>query len=252
MDLRPSTLVSALRDEKKDYLIALTKSAGIIKELVDKNLHPLLNGKTAQEMWAILEARFHHISLMSVIRIFSDACAVKLLECKDIINYTSRYQVAFDKITSLTTEDGWMSRKTVEITLQGSLLQHLGKGYSALVSAIETEWKEETTNLSDTILRVIRHAEINKGNAQDLAESTKVLSTGIQRAPKGTCTTPECVERRVTSHYNDRCWIKNPELRAKYSLRQMKPRGSNRNLNKAASATPATKKEASPPPELKS
>lgn len=59
-DLRTNMLVSALRDEKKDHLIALTKSAGIIKELVDKNLHPLLNGKTAQEMWAILEARFHH------------------------------------------------------------------------------------------------------------------------------------------------------------------------------------------------
>lgn len=102
MDLRPSTLVSALRDEKKDYLIALTKSAGIIKELVDKNLHPLLNGKIAQEKWAILEARFHHISPMSVTRIFSDSCAVKLSECKDIIDYTSRYQVAFDKITSLT------------------------------------------------------------------------------------------------------------------------------------------------------
>lgn len=67
VDLRPSTLVSALRDEKKDYLIAFTKSAGIIKELVDKNLYPLLNGKTAQEMWAILKTCFYHISPMSVI-----------------------------------------------------------------------------------------------------------------------------------------------------------------------------------------
>lgn len=97
MDPRPSTLVSALRDEKKDYLIAFTKSAGIIKELVDKNLYPLLNGKTAQEMWAILEARFHHISPKSVIWIFSDACTIKLSECKDIIKYTSRYLVVFNK-----------------------------------------------------------------------------------------------------------------------------------------------------------
>lgn len=228
-------LASALREEKKEYLVALSKSAGIIQELVDKNLHPLLNGKTAQEMWAILEARFHHISPMSVTRIFSDACGVKLSDCKDVIDYTSRYQVAFDRIISLTTEEGWMSRKTVEMTLQRSLLRHLGKDYSALVSAIETEWKEYTTNLSNTILRIIRHAEINKGNTQDLTEGTKVLSTGVQRAPKRACTTPECVERGVTTHYNDRCWVKNPELRAKYSLRQMKPRGSNRNL-KATSA----------------
>ncbi len=53
-DLRPSTLVSALRDEKKDHINALAKSAGIIKELVDKSLHLLLNNKTAAEMWTIL------------------------------------------------------------------------------------------------------------------------------------------------------------------------------------------------------
>ena len=57
-DLRPLTLVSALRDEKKDQLIALTKSAGLIKELVDKNLHPPLNNKTAAKMWTLLEDKF--------------------------------------------------------------------------------------------------------------------------------------------------------------------------------------------------
>lgn len=39
-DLRPSMLAATLRDEKKDHLVALTKSAGIIQELVDKSLHP--------------------------------------------------------------------------------------------------------------------------------------------------------------------------------------------------------------------
>ena len=102
---------------------------------------------------------------MSVIQIFSDTCTVKLSECKDIIDYTNRYQAAFDKITSLTTEDGWMSRKTIEMTLQGNLLRHLSKDYSALILAIETKWKEKPTSLSDTILKVICHAKINKGNA---------------------------------------------------------------------------------------
>lgn len=163
VDLRPSTLVSALRDEKKDYLNTLTKSAGLIKELVDRSLHPLLHEKTAQEMWTILADRFYFISPMSVTRIFSDACNVKLSECKDVIEYTSRYQIAFDKIVSLTSEEGWMSRKTAEMTLQGSLLRHLGQNYSALVSAIETGWKEDTTNLSDTILRVIQWQRSKRG-----------------------------------------------------------------------------------------
>ena len=48
-DLRPSTLVSALRDEKKDHFMALRKSVGLILELVDKILHPLLNNKSAAE-----------------------------------------------------------------------------------------------------------------------------------------------------------------------------------------------------------
>ena len=137
-DLRPSTLVSVLRDEKKDHFTALTKSAGLIIQLVDKSLHPLLDDKTAAKMWSILENRFQHISPMSVTHLFVDACNIKLSDCKDIIDYTSRYQIAFDNILNLIGKDSWMSKKTIEMTLQGSLLRHLGKDYSALVSAIET------------------------------------------------------------------------------------------------------------------
>ena len=89
---------------------------------------------------------------MSVTRTFVDALNTKLSDCKDVVEYTSRYQIVFDKILSLLNDDSWMSKKTVEMTLQGSLLRHLGKDYSALVSAIETTWTDETTNLQDTIL----------------------------------------------------------------------------------------------------
>lgn len=37
-NLRISILITTVRNEKKDYLIVLTKIAGIIKKLVDKNL----------------------------------------------------------------------------------------------------------------------------------------------------------------------------------------------------------------------
>lgn len=52
-DLRPSTLVSALRDEKKDHLSGLGKAISTIKDHIVDSL-----GKTAPEMWAILEDRF--------------------------------------------------------------------------------------------------------------------------------------------------------------------------------------------------
>lgn len=199
-DLRPSTLVSALRDEKKDHLIALTKSAGLIKELVDKSLHPLLSNKSAAEMWTLLKNRFQHISPISVSRTFAEVLNTKLSDCKDIVEYTSRYQVAFDKILSLLNNDSWMFKKTVEMTLQDSLLRHLGKDCSVLVSAIKTTWTDETTDLQDTIFWVIRHAEINKDNDQDIAgnasSSTNALTVNTQRehAPRGTCTTQECID----------------------------------------------------------
>lgn len=49
-DLRPATLVAAFRDKKKDYHIDFTKSVGLIKKLVDKSLHPLLNDKSVAQM----------------------------------------------------------------------------------------------------------------------------------------------------------------------------------------------------------
>lgn len=244
--------MSALRDEKKDHLAALTKSAGIIRELVDKSLHLLLHNKTAAEMWIILQDRFHHISPMSISRVFVVACNIKLSDCKNIIDYTSRYQIAFDKLLSLINEESWMSKKSIEMTLQGSLLQHLGKGYSALVSAIETMWTEETTDLSDTILRIIRHAEINKGNEEDTAENaSKVLATRTPQAPRETCTTQECIDRGITTHFPDRCWVKHPELRAKYSLCHMKTRGSNCSLRKVTPAEPE-QRETPAAPEIES
>lgn len=102
----------------------------------------------------------------------------------------------------------------------------------------------ETTNLSDTILKIVRYEEILKES------NPKILLTGAQRAPKGSCTTPECVARNATTHYPDRCQVKQPELGAKYSLRQMRPRGSNRNLKKAATPTAEQTGQADAPPKL--
>lgn len=120
---------------------------------------------------------------------------------------------------------------TVELLLQANMVRNLGPEYSELVSSIQIEWKEETTNLSDTTLRIVRYEEILKES------NPKVLLARAQRAPKGSCTTPECVAQNATTHYPDRCWVKRPELRAKYTLRQMRPRGSNRNLKKATTPT---------------
>lgn len=118
-----------------------------------------------------------------------------------------------------------MSKKSIEMTVRKSLLLHLSKNYSAVVSTIETRETEETTNLSNTILQIIRHIEINKRNEDDLAEIVKVLAAGIPRGPKRTCTTQEYIDRGSTAHLIDRYYLKHPELHAKYCLRHMITRG---------------------------
>lgn len=171
-------LASALREEKKNFFAARLKSAGLIKTFVKKSLHPLLSKKSAAKMQTILENRFQHIFPTSVIRIFLNACAVKLLDCNNIINYTSRYQIGFDKFLSFLITKSWMSKKTIKITLQESLFRHLKRSYAALISAIKTNWKNKTIDLADTIFQVIKHAEINKSNNKDNA-NIKVLATNI-------------------------------------------------------------------------
>ncbi len=74
-----------------------------------------------------------------------------------------------------------------------------------LVSVIEMVWKDKTTNLSDIILGVTRHAKINRGNEEDSVPNAKVLAANIHKVPKGTCTTKECVEQGVTTHYTNCC-----------------------------------------------
>lgn len=46
VDLKPSNLFLALKNKKKYYLIALTKSAGLIKKSINKSLYLFLNNKT--------------------------------------------------------------------------------------------------------------------------------------------------------------------------------------------------------------
>lgn len=74
---------------------------------------------------------------MNVPKIFLDIYTMRLLECKDIIDYTSWYQIAFDKLFSLLSNNSWISKKTIKMILQGSLLRYLGTDYLALILAIE-------------------------------------------------------------------------------------------------------------------
>ena len=71
-------------------------------------------------------------------KIFLDAYAVKLSDCTDVIDYTRHYQIAFDKLFSLHNNKSYISKKTIKIILQGSLLRYLGREYTTFITTIET------------------------------------------------------------------------------------------------------------------
>lgn len=99
---------------------------------------------------------------MDVSHILHTTSTKKMSDFKDVVKYTSSYQAAFDKITSLLKEDSNLTIKSAEMLLQGAMLMNIDEEYTSLISTIETRWTDATTNLSNTILQIIRHSEIMK------------------------------------------------------------------------------------------
>ncbi len=253
--LKPNILINMLIQDEEKHNLGLAKAVGILSKLVSDALQPMIENKTPQEAWNALQERFQHIDVMSTSRIIYEATSHKLSDFKNVTEYTSSYQAAFDKIGSLLADSSPYTRASTEAYLQATMLMNIGSEYSALVSSIQKEWKTaETTNLPETILQIIRHFEFMKETTKDNVLRVSTPS-GAQRtssnaggAPKGSCTNPECIAKGLTTHYTEKCWIKNPELRKKFALGRMRTRGSQRDLQ-----SPAPQElPADDPPELQS
>ncbi len=191
-------------EEKYDKV--MSKAVGIISKLVS-DLHQLIiEGKTPQEAWAVLQERFQHINPMSTSRLIYEANTKKLFDFQNVYKYTSHYQASFDKVLSLFTETSSYMQKSTEIYFQATMLINIGTNYSALVSAIQKDWKNETTNLAEAVLQIIRHFEFMEGNKKThnvMQTSSSNLLTN--RALKDSCTNLECVEKGLTTHYTNCC-----------------------------------------------
>ena len=151
-----------------------------------------------------------------------DTVKFKLSDCKDMHKYTSAHQEACDYVCSQTTVNSEMPTKGASMILQTALLMNMGAEYAGIVSTIESEWKNGTANLKSTILRLIKFEAIWKGSSKVTEESNKatvlLFSSNSPkprslRAPKDTCTNPECIEKGITTHFTKHCFLKHPELR---------------------------------------
>ena len=58
LDFTAQGLYTALSTEIKEHQAAIKKGEGIIQKTVGHKHHPILEGKTPQEMWQILKERF--------------------------------------------------------------------------------------------------------------------------------------------------------------------------------------------------
>ena len=102
-DLNAQALYTAFSTEIREYRAAIQKGEGTIRRSGAHKHHPILEGKTLQEMWETLKERFQHVSPINTSRKILDTVKIKLSDCKDMHKYTSAYQEAYDYVCNLTT-----------------------------------------------------------------------------------------------------------------------------------------------------
>ncbi len=176
---------------------------------------------------------------MSISRLIMEIMKLRLSDCKDIHEYCSKYQEAFDTMCGFIPTDTEIHAKAAEVLLQAGIFTGMENKYSSIVSMMETEWKIDTTNIVESAKKLVRFAEIRKENDQaprssDTPKQSALLTSKppkpSNRAPPGTCTNPDFIKKRNIQHYTDCCFLKYPALRPKHSLYQMRTKGSKQNL----------------------
>lgn len=81
---------------------------------------------------------------------------------------------------------------------------NIGTNYSALMSAIQKEWKDKTTNFIKVVLQIIRYfdfIEQNKKTHNIIQIFSSTIPTNC--AVKGSCTNPKYVEKGLITHNID-------------------------------------------------
>lgn len=91
--------------------------------------------------------------------------------------------------------------KSIEMYFQAILLMNIGVEYSALVLAIQKDWKDDNTNLAEIILQIIKYSKFIERN-----KKAKVIQTTISliyQAPKRSCTNKKYIKRGLMTYYTD-------------------------------------------------
>lgn len=182
-----------------------SKAIGILRGLVTKQNQQILEGKSAYQIWTILQTRFKDTSPMSLTEAIRKASLMRMLDFGNPQLYCDAFRTALDQITGMLQENTGITQKRAENLLQGFMLAGVTDVYKPLVSQLQKDWKNENTDLIETCLSIERYNFSTVGT--DTANGSKafVATNRAPRAPKETCDFAECVESGLTSHYNDKC-----------------------------------------------
>lgn len=137
--LKPKILINAHMDKEKKHLLAMSKARGLLFKLISDSLQPIIEGKMPQEGWDALQEKSQRIDGMSTSSIIYEATSRKL---KDVEEYTSSYQAAFDKVASLLADTSPYTRSSTEAYFQATMVMNIGSEYFTLVSTIHKEGME--------------------------------------------------------------------------------------------------------------
>lgn len=114
----------------------MSKAVGILSKLISDQHQPIFEGKTLEDVWSIFQQKFQYINSISMSRLIYKITTKKLANFKNVHEYTSSYQTAFDKVVSLLTNSSYYTCKSIEMYFQVTMLMNIGTKYSAFVSAI--------------------------------------------------------------------------------------------------------------------
>lgn len=117
----------------------MKKRKDIIRKSVVYKHHPVLKRKNVQEMWTTLKDCFQHVSPMGTLKKLLEMVQTKLSDCKDIHEYTSIYQAAYNQICNLTIKKSDLNIRSAGILLQAAMLINMSTEYAGIVSTIKLE-----------------------------------------------------------------------------------------------------------------
>lgn len=181
----------------------MSKSVGILSILVANKHQPIIKGKTPEKAQKVLQERFQYINPMSISCLIYKATTKKLLDFKDVHKYTNSYQGTFDKVVDLLTEKFHYTWKNTEIYFQATMLINIGSKYLVLMSAIQKDQKDETTNFTEAVLQIIRHFKFIKDTKKGKSVLQTLTSKLTSVAPKRSCENLEHIKKDLTTHFTN-------------------------------------------------